>query len=131
MCALFMTAGGIGVTLQANAEPSGIVLVSAGAQDTAQNTSATGVSGNWQMSWTDKNGDPKQGTLQLTQDGSSLSGTFQGPRASAPLTGSIQGNQISLTAKAHGREVSFTGTVDGSKMSGTTGQGKSWSATRQ
>jgi hypothetical protein len=44
---------------------------------------------------------------------------------------SVQGNQVSMTVEAHGRETSFSGTVDGSKMSGTTGKGSSWSATHQ
>ncbi|WP_158822500.1 hypothetical protein [Granulicella sp. S156] len=69
--------------------------------------------------------------MQIKQDGSSLSGTFQAPRGSAKLTGNLQGNQISIDVKAMMKKFSFTGTVDGDKMSGTTDQGKPWTATRQ
>lgn len=114
----------------ANAEPS-MALASAVAQDAAEDSGAATVSGAWQISFADMNGNPRQATLQIEQDGSRLSGTFQGECGSAPLSGSLQGNQMSLTAKARGREISFTGTVDGNKMSGTTGQGKDWTAARQ
>ena len=131
MCALLLTAVGVGSAFPAYAEPSGAALSSANAQDAAQDSSAPAVAGSWQISFTDPQGNPRQGTLQIEQNGSTLNGTFQGERGSAPLTGSMQGTQVSLTAKAHGHEIDFTGTVDGSKMSGTTGQGTSWTATRQ
>ena len=128
MCALFVTAVGVG---SAYAEPFGSAPSSAIAQDSTQDSSAPSVGGDWQISFTDPQGNPRQGTLQIEQNGSTLSGKFQGARGSAPLTGSIQGNQVALTAKAGLREFAFTGTVDGSKMSGTTGQGTSWTATRR
>lgn len=127
--ALLVLPGGIGNA--ANAQTIGIAISSMFAQDATHDSGGATISGNWQISFTDRNGSPKQGTLQIEQDGSQLGGSFQGERGSAPLTGSLQGNQVALTVKARGREVSFTGTVDGSKMSGTTGQGTSWTAIRQ
>jgi hypothetical protein len=69
--------------------------------------------------------------MQIKQDGSKLSGTFESERGSAPLKGSLQGNQVSFSVKLPKRQGSFTGKVDGDKMSGTTEQGTSWTATRQ
>ena len=69
--------------------------------------------------------------MQIKQDTGKLSGTFQGERGSASLKGKLEGNQVSFTVKLPRRQVSFTGTIDGGKMSGTTEQGASWTATRQ
>jgi hypothetical protein len=114
---------------------------------------ATNVAGNWQLSWKGRQG-TQQSTLKLQQDGSKLTGTMEGSRGSAPLTGSIQGNEISFTVQFQGENrtfsLAFTGTADADKMSGTFqpqggggrggrrrrgGQGqqadRSWTATRQ
>jgi hypothetical protein len=68
--------------------------------------------------------------MQLKQNGTKLSGKFQGERGSTSLTGSLQGNQVSFSVKMRKRQATFTGTVDGDKMTGTTEQGASWTATR-
>jgi hypothetical protein len=94
-------------------------------------SSAANISGNWQLSFEGRNGDQRQVSMQLDQDGSKLSGTFEGERGSVPLHGTLQGNQVSITVKSRRRGTSFTGTVDGDKMSGKTKQGGSWTATRQ
>ena len=128
MCGLLAGAGAAGGALHAYAEQPGAAVWAAAAQDSA--ASAT-VSGSWQLSWTAASGNQRQATMQIKQDGSKLSGKFQGERGSASLTGSLQGNQVSFNVKLRKRQVSFSGTVDGDKMSGTTEQGASWSATRQ
>jgi hypothetical protein len=94
-------------------------------------------------------GGSQQATIQIEQDGSTLSGTFQDWRGSSQLTGSIDGNNVSFSVQVQGRRtitLAFTGTIDGDKMSGTvqpqsgggehgargSGQGnQSWSAVRQ
>ena len=96
-----------------------------------QDNNSSIVDGAWQVSFTDPQGTPRQGTLHLQQDGLKISGTFQGLHGSIPLTGEFSGNHIALRAKPHGTDISFIGTVEGSKMSGTTGSGKSWIATRR
>jgi hypothetical protein len=96
-----------------------------------RNDTAPNVAGKWQISWTDRNGNPKQATLQIQQDGSKLTGDFTSERGNFPLTGSLQGSQVSLTVKAKRRKASFTGTVDGESMKGSTEQGKTWTAVRQ
>jgi hypothetical protein len=126
VCSL-MVAGGIVVATSLFAEASG-----APAQD-ASSASATvpNLSGNWQLSWTAANGEQRQATMQIKQDGKKLSGTFEAPRGSVSLKGTCNGNQISFTVKLPRRQASFTGTVDGDKMTGTTEQGAPWTATRQ
>jgi hypothetical protein len=118
-------------------------------QDSESNQSqSTNIGGAWQLSWQGRDGS-QQATIQIQEDGSRLSGTFQGPRGSSALTGSIDGNNVSFSVQMQGRRsitLAFTGTIDGDKMSGTLqpqggsggregrggGQGNhSWSAIRQ
>jgi hypothetical protein len=88
------------------------------------------VAGSWQMSWTNKQGENKQGTLQIEQNGPTLSGTLQGERGTFPITGAVQGDHVSFTVKAFERQVSFSGTVKGNSMQGMTQQQTAWSAAR-
>jgi hypothetical protein len=118
------------------------------AQDSGQ---AANVAGKWQMSWQGRDG-AKQGTLQLQQDGSKLTGTFVSDRGSAAITGTVDGNNISFSTQGQGHHnftMVYTGSVEGEKISGTFqpqgGQGgmgggghhgggqqnRSWTATRQ
>jgi hypothetical protein len=71
--------------------------------------------GVWQISWTDANGDSRQGSMQIKQEGANLSGTFQDPRVSAKLTGALQGSHVSINVKAAKRQIAFTGLIDGDK----------------
>ncbi|SRR5579883_430763 len=108
------------------------LYASAPAQDNSSASStAPNLTGNWQMSWTGPNGNQRQVSMRLKQDGKKLSGTIEGPRGSVPVNGTCDGNQVSFTTKLPKQQASFSGTVDGDKMSGTTEQGASWSATRQ
>lgn len=101
-------------------------------QGTAQDSSASAsVSGNWQVSWKAAKGDQRDVAMQLKQDGTKLSGSFQGERDPVPMKGSLEGSQVSFVVKLRRRQLSFSGTVDGEKMGGTTESGAAWSATRQ
>ena len=120
------------------------------AQDSQSNNSQSpNIGGAWQISWEGRGGS-QQATIQIQQDGSKLSGTFQGAGgSSSQLTGSVAGNNISFSVQVQGRRTMtliFTGTIDGDKMSGTFqpqgggggrqggggGQGNhSWSGVRQ
>jgi hypothetical protein len=126
-CALMIATVGFGGIRLVNAEP----LSSAAAPMGQDNSTAANANGNWQMNWTNKNDEAKSGTLDIHQSGGKLSGNFTGERGTFPLQGTLEGNQISITVKAYGRKISFTGTLDGDKMSGTTEQGKPWTGTRQ
>lgn len=104
------------------------ISVPASGQD---NTAAADLTGSWQISWTANNGEQRQASMQITQKGRKLSGTFEGARGSVPLKGTLDGDQVSVNVKLPRRQLSFTGTVNGDKMSGTTERGVAWSATRQ
>lgn len=62
-------------------------------------------------------------TLTLTQEGSSVSGTFDSELGTAPVNGSIEGNELNLTltldAGGQTIRVDMTGTVEGDTASGT------------
>ena len=93
------------------------------AQDSQSNNSQSpNIGGAWQISWEGRGGS-QQATIQIQQDRSRLSGTFQeSGGASSRLTGSAAGNNISFTVQVQGRRtitLAFTGTIDGDKMSGT------------
>lgn len=130
-CAMALTAIHPGVSSGAGPaaiEPTSAVSTSqAASQD---NGATSNLSGTWQVSFTGKRGN-RQATMQLKENGSKLSGSFEGERGSAPVNGSLNGSQISFTVKMPRREVSFTGNVDGNKMSGSTEQGGTWTATHQ
>jgi hypothetical protein len=114
----------------------------------SNNSQSPNIGGAWQLSW-DGRGGSQQATIQIQQDGSKLSGTFQGSQGSSPLSGSVAGNNVSFSVQVQGRRtmtLAFTGTIDGDKMSGTFqpqgggggsegrggGQGNhSWSGVRQ
>ena len=119
------------------------------AQDSESNHSQpVNIGGAWQLSWQGRDGS-QQATIQIQQDGSKLSGTFQSPRGSSQLTGSVSGNNVSFSVQMQGRRtitLVFAGTIDGDKMSGRLqpqggggghegrggGQGDhSWNAVRQ
>ena len=91
------------------------------AQDSQSNNSQpANIGGDWQISWQSRNGS-QQATMQIQQDGSKLSGTFQDASGSSSVTGSVAGNNVSFSVQIPGRPMTlaFTGTIDGDKMSGT------------
>ena len=86
----------------------------------ANNSQPANIGGAWQISWQGRGGS-QQATIQIQQDGSKLSGTFQDSGGSSPLTGSVEGNDISFSVQIQrGRAltIAFTGTIDGDKMRG-------------
>jgi hypothetical protein len=95
---------------------------------------AASASGIWLMTWTNDKGDTRHATLNIQQKGEVLSGTADvqgGPKnGTFRLTGNVRGNQIVLSVKVYWHHALFTGTVDGSKMSGSTHDGKPWLATK-
>ncbi|MCU1299423.1 MAG: hypothetical protein JWO91_3701, partial [Acidobacteriaceae bacterium] len=87
----------------------------------SNNSQAANIGGAWQISWQGRGGS-QQATMQIEQDGSKLSGTFQDSGGSSSLTGSVQGNNVSFSAQIQsGRTITlaFTGAIDGDKLSGT------------
>ena len=123
-------------TVDALTRPSSNILTQAATPESAQDRNATvSASGVWLMTWTNEKGDIRHATLHLQQKGEALSGTANvqgGPiNGTFRLTGNVRGNWIVLSVKVYWHHVSFTGTVDGSKMSGSTHDGKPWLAAQQ
>jgi len=91
------------------------------AQDSeSSNSQPANIGGAWQISWQGRGS--QQATVQIQQDGSKLSGTFQDSEGSpSQLTGIVAGNNVSFSVQVQGRPMTlaFTGTIDGDKMSGT------------
>jgi hypothetical protein len=94
--------------------------------------SAPVLSGKWQLSCTGRGGEARQISLDLEQQGETLSGTYSGGRRSGQLTGSVQGNQVSLELAGKRRSADFTGTTDGKTLQVQSAKGKvSCTGTRQ
>jgi hypothetical protein len=78
------------------------------------------LSGKWQFSWEARIG-TESGTLLLEQTDSKLSGNYKGHIVAPKVTGTVEGNKVSLSlefARAQPFTIVYTGTVDGDKMSG-------------
>jgi hypothetical protein len=72
------------------------------------------VSGTWQVSWQGRLG-TEQCTLHLQQDGTKLTGTLQDVHGLSPLSGAVDGKQISFDVQFQGPRpftTRFTGTAD-------------------
>ena len=75
------------------------------------------VEGTWEL---------PQGELALKQTFQMVSGTLRSGNVSTPITGRLNGDQISFTAGAN----QYTGRVNGNVMEGNVGSGGSWKASR-
>ena len=92
--------------------------------------SAAKVEGTWRLAVDTPHGQ-MPGTLKFKQDGGKLTGSCDiqmfGP---LPLVGQVEGKKISFSIEIQGsQKVTFTGSADGDKMTGSTEHGN-WSATR-
>ena len=58
-------------------------------------------------------------TFVFTQDGETLTGTYEGTFGSADVTGVVKGNEIQFAFGSEGVEATYTGTIDGNMMKGT------------
>jgi hypothetical protein len=88
---------------------------------TSKTANPADVSGKWRVSWQGRLG-TEQCTLQLQQDGTKLTGTFQDQRGLSPLSGTVDDKQISFEVKFQGQRpftTRFTGVVDAGKIEGT------------
>ena len=102
------------------------------AQDAAKTESAK-IAGDWQMSIETPHG-PMQGLLQVKQDGSKITGTYEvAQMGSMALTGKVEGEKVSFSMEVTGAQmtVTFNGKVEGDKMNGTSDHAGAWKATRK
>lgn len=98
----------------------------------AQDSPAAKIAGRWQMSMETPHGVVK-GPFDIGQDGANLTVELQTEMfGKLSGTGSVEGNKVSfhLTVPDGPQSFGFSGTVDGSKMSGTNEMGGAWSAAR-
>src|SRR5258708_22280279 len=120
------------VTRRSSSTLAEVATQESNAQDNNTTASASGI---WLMTWTNEKGDIRHATLHIQQQRDALSGTANlqgGPINGAfRLTGTVRGNRIVLSVKAYWHHASFTGTVEGSKMSGSTHDGRPWSAAHE
>ena len=111
--------------------PAQVATQEGSTQDGNATAAASGV---WLMTWTNDKGDTRHAALHIQQKGEALNGTANvqgGPKSGTfQLTGNVRGNQIVLSVKVYWHHASFTGTVDGSKMSGSSHDGRPWEATK-
>jgi hypothetical protein len=108
-----------------------VAMQEGGAQYSNETASASGI---WFMTWTNEKGDTRHATLHIQQEGKALSGTanLQGGSMSGTfrLSGNVRGNRVVLNVKIYWHHASFTGSIDGIKMSGNTHDGRPWLATK-
>jgi hypothetical protein len=128
---IVVSAAGALVLQGANAETSSTGAIASLVQDASPSAGETAsVTGKWLLSWQGKKRS-RPATFQIQQDGSKLTGTCEARDGSESLSGSLQGDQVSISVGGRKRTITFTGTVQGNRMSGTTNTGSSWTATRQ
>ena len=140
-CAAVMIAAQVRDTPTATADaltpPSSNTFAQAATQESSaqDNNTTASASGIWLMTWTNEKGDISHATLHIQQQRDTLSGTANLQAGSINgafrLTGTVRGNRIVLSVKAYWHHASFTGNIAGSKMSGSTHDGRPWSATHE
>lgn len=85
------------------------------------------VTGKWTMSVETQAGSGTP-TFELKQEGETVTGQYKGQLGEWPVTGTVKGNQVTLTykASAQGMEfpVTYTGTVEGDSMQGKVSLGE-------
>lgn len=105
------------------------------ADTTATDSGTANISGTWQYTNNMPYG-PVYGSMNLTQNGTSVSGNFSEEGDTGTVSGSVNGNSISLTLNfGDGTVDQLSGVVNGNQMSGTwretdTGETGTFTATR-
>jgi hypothetical protein len=80
----------------------------------------SGLAGQWQLSWQGRIG-TEQATVLLQPSGHALSGSFRTPRVTAPLSGSVQGPELSFAVDFPGPpayRILFSGLAHGKQIEG-------------
>ena len=104
---------------QAQASPTAPPLSQPERSRTAPAPSSTeGISGTWEMSIHKPKGGIQTWTLTLEQSGEILKGVINSEGGDLPVTGTIKGRSISLSAKRFGVTVEFPATLNGDSMTG-------------
>ena len=84
-------------------------------------TIAADMSGTWEITVQSQAG-RTHSVFALTQRGDAITGEYQGQFGEAPVTGTIQGNDVALEVHTETQgvpiEIAYTGTFDGEKFTG-------------
>ena len=107
-----------------------VVLGSALAAPAVLAQSSPALTGKWQLACTGRRGQERQISLDIEQQGATLSGSYAAARGSGQLHGNVRGKQISLELAGRRRSVSLTGTTDGNALQVHTAKGISCTGTR-
>jgi hypothetical protein len=90
------------------------------------------IDGDWNLTMNTPMGS-REVKANLVQTGGVLGGEFKGDQGSAPVTGTIDGDAVAFKATVNGpmgqMELSFTGALDGDKVSGNVAFGSFGSGT--
>src|ERR1700686_142116 len=91
------------------------------AQDSGPKSAANAIAGKWTLALQTPHG-PMKGGLQVKQDGTRITGTCDVDQmGSMALTGTVDGKRISFSIEIQdGQKITFSGVLEGSKMTGTT-----------
>jgi hypothetical protein len=104
-----------------------ISLAALGAFSTVAFAADADVTGTWNMNVETQAG-PGTPVFTLKQAGKAVTGTYKGQLGEAPVTGTVNGNEVTLkySINAQGMEltVTYTGTVDGASMKGKVSLGE-------
>jgi hypothetical protein len=93
--------------------------------------SSPALAGKWQLSCTGRRGQTRQISLEIGQQGATLSGSYAAPRRTGKLQGSVQGNRVSFELEGRFKSAKFTGTAAGNTLQVHTAKGVSCTGTRQ
>jgi hypothetical protein len=98
----------------------------------AEDRTEAKIAGDWQMSVETPHG-TMTGPLKVEQDGAKITGTYETEHAGKlTLAGKVDGKKVTFSMDAGQMTITFNGSVDGDKMSGTADpMGGAWSATRK
>jgi hypothetical protein len=76
------------------------------------------LAGTWEMSVSRKRGGTQTWTLTLEQNGEALTGVLTSEGGDLPVSGTVKGQSINLSAQRFGVTVNFPATFDGTIMKG-------------
>jgi len=108
------------------------VLMACGLGLAQDSQPAVDVTGTWSILSENAFGHESMKTVELTQNGNQIRGTFKGTNQSGPLSGFVEGNRIYFSTETR-FVLNFRGKVEGNTITGTWGvRGRKgeWTATR-
>lgn len=106
------------LALAAFAGLAGIAVAPLPSASPALAASAQRIGGTWDLTWRNRRGEIRRGSMEIEQRGSQLFATVY-DRGGATATGSISGSTFTLQGRRLALPFTVTGRVQGRKMTGT------------